>query len=404
MGTGSRDHCLEKGTTTLYAIWKRCTVNLTIKKSVTGNMGDVSKEFTFNYSYTDGDTTESKSFHAITNGGEYTIQNVPVGVTLKLQEQGDFGYRVTAVYNGQTLYDGAANEIEMRFPIVEGADKIEINNHRDAVPDTGVMLDSMPYIIILVLVLAGAILFCSQQTQEIPCLTGGGCNDDRQKRRRQKRPAENGQRRQKLRQGTWRSSAAEAGPGTWEEATRRKWTGHMEKRRDGNRTGHTEKQCGRSRTGRPEEIRQCVRASAGHTEKQRGGNRTRYTEKPDISEPEQAAREEKDAQRQRSRARDSRTARAKKQRQQEQLRRGYLDLLVRVVLLVAAGWILLTQVFLITQASGNGMFPALKDGDLVFAYRLQREYAKNDVVVYEADGEERIGRHCCAGDGCGDAG
>ena len=77
----------------------------------------------------------------------------------RLQEQGDFGYRVTAVYNGQTLYDGAANETEMLFPIVEGADKIEISNHRDAVPDTGVMLDSMPYIIILVLVLAGAILF-----------------------------------------------------------------------------------------------------------------------------------------------------------------------------------------------------------------------------------------------------
>lgn len=149
---------LEKDTTTLYAIWKRCTVNLTIKKSVTGNMGDVSKEFTFSYSYTDGDSTVTDNF-TITNGGEYTIQNVPVGVTLKLQEQGDFGYRVTAVYNGQTRYDGAANETEMLFPIVEGADKIEINNHRDAVPDTGVMLDSMPYIIILVLVLAGAILF-----------------------------------------------------------------------------------------------------------------------------------------------------------------------------------------------------------------------------------------------------
>lgn len=149
---------LDKDTTTLYAIWKRRTVNLTIKKSVTGNMGDVSKEFTFSYSYTDGNTTVDKNFR-ITNGGEYTISDVPVGVTLKLQEQGDFGYRVTAVYNGQTLYDGAANETEMLFPIVEGADKIEINNHRDAVPDTGVMLDSMPYIIILVLVLAGAILF-----------------------------------------------------------------------------------------------------------------------------------------------------------------------------------------------------------------------------------------------------
>lgn len=38
------------------------------------------------------------------------------------------------------------------------------------------------------------------------------------------------------------------------------------------------------------------------------------------------------------------------------------------------------------------MFPALKDGDLVIAFQLQREYAKNDVVVYRADGEERIGR------------
>lgn len=155
---GSGTIVLEKDTTTLYAIWKRCTVNLTIKKSVTGNMGDVSKEFTFNYSYTDGNSTESKNF-TITNGGEYTIKNVPVGVTLKLQEQGDFEYRVTAVYNDQTLYNSVANETEMSFTIVEGADKIEINNHRDAVLDTGVMLDSMPYIIILVLVLAGAILF-----------------------------------------------------------------------------------------------------------------------------------------------------------------------------------------------------------------------------------------------------
>ena len=38
------------------------------------------------------------------------------------------------------------------------------------------------------------------------------------------------------------------------------------------------------------------------------------------------------------------------------------------------------------------MFPAVKDGDLVIAFRFQREYAKNDVVVYTADGKTHIGR------------
>lgn len=182
-----------------------------------------------------------------------------------------------------------------------------------------------------------------------------------------------------LRQGTWRSSAAEAGQGTWRSDAAE--TGQGTRRSSAAEAGPGV----RKRSGSASELRQGTRRSSA-AETGQGTRRSR------TSEPEQAAREEKDAQRQRSRARDSRTARAKKQRQQEQLRRGYLDLLVRVVLLVAAGWILLTQVFLITQVSGNGMFPALKDGDLVFAYRLQREYAKNDVVVYEADGEERIGR------------
>ena len=38
------------------------------------------------------------------------------------------------------------------------------------------------------------------------------------------------------------------------------------------------------------------------------------------------------------------------------------------------------------------MFPAMKDGDLIIAYRLQQDYAKNDVVVYEMNGEQKVGR------------
>jgi len=73
-------------------------------------------------------------------------------------------------------------------------------------------------------------------------------------------------------------------------------------------------------------------------------------------------------------------------------RKGYVDLIVRVFLLLAAGYLLFSKVFLILPASGNEMFPAIKDGDLVLAYRLQRSYAKDDVVVYMREGRQRIGR------------
>ena len=73
-------------------------------------------------------------------------------------------------------------------------------------------------------------------------------------------------------------------------------------------------------------------------------------------------------------------------------RDGYRSLLARVVLLAAAGYVLLTQVFLITQMRGQSMFPAMKDGDLIIGYRLQGEYAKGDVIAYTAGGETRVGR------------
>ena len=73
-------------------------------------------------------------------------------------------------------------------------------------------------------------------------------------------------------------------------------------------------------------------------------------------------------------------------------RQGYWSLLLRILFLALAGWVMFTQVFLITQVSGNAMFPAVKDGDLVIAFRLQQEYAKNDVIVYTAEGEPHIGR------------
>lgn len=68
------------------------------------------------------------------------------------------------------------------------------------------------------------------------------------------------------------------------------------------------------------------------------------------------------------------------------------SLAVRLAVFAALFWVLLTQVYLVTQASGNEMFPAVKDGDLVLGCRLEKDYAKNDVVVYERSGRLRVGR------------
>lgn len=68
------------------------------------------------------------------------------------------------------------------------------------------------------------------------------------------------------------------------------------------------------------------------------------------------------------------------------------DLIRRIIILGLALWLLLSQVFLLTQIQGSDMFPALKDGDLAIGFRLQRSYAKNDVILYRTEGKLRAGR------------
>ncbi len=73
-------------------------------------------------------------------------------------------------------------------------------------------------------------------------------------------------------------------------------------------------------------------------------------------------------------------------------RSGYASLLVRLIVIAAAGYLFVTELFLIAQVGGMDMFPALKDGDLAIVFRLQQEYAKDDVVAYESTEGLRFGR------------
>lgn len=63
----------------------------------------------------------------------------------------------------------------------------------------------------------------------------------------------------------------------------------------------------------------------------------------------------------------------------------------KLAILVAVFAAIFHFVFGIHYLRGNYMFPALRDGDLVMTYKLE-EAVKNDVVLYDMNGEERLGR------------
>lgn len=74
------------------------------------------------------------------------------------------------------------------------------------------------------------------------------------------------------------------------------------------------------------------------------------------------------------------------------IKKGYLQLFVRLILIVIVAYLIFTQVFLITIVKGNDMFPALKDGDLAIVFRLQQKYLKEDVVSYKVNDNRYMGR------------
>ena len=84
-------------------------------------------------------------------------------------------------------------------------------------------------------------------------------------------------------------------------------------------------------------------------------------------------------------------AKPPKKRRKKSTLRLFLDLLLKLALIAAAVWALLTFVVGVTIHYGNNMYPAIRDGDLIVAYRLQRPYL-NAAVLYRHDGKLRMGR------------
>lgn len=65
---------------------------------------------------------------------------------------------------------------------------------------------------------------------------------------------------------------------------------------------------------------------------------------------------------------------------------------IRIVVFALFIFIIFGLVFGITVVTDNSMKPVLSAGDIVMFYRLDKDIRAGDVVVYETDGSDHVGR------------
>ena len=158
--------------TTFYAKYVPASANLTVTKTVTGKLGDTNKAFTFtitkdgkpvnnitedNIEVSDGAQwlNDGNGKFTLKDGATITFKNLPSG-EYKVVEDDYKGekYETSYVVDSGTPVNGQ----EASVTIGTDAKQINFTNHRTLEPDLGVLLDTLPYIVILAVVAGGVAL------------------------------------------------------------------------------------------------------------------------------------------------------------------------------------------------------------------------------------------------------
>lgn len=197
-----------------YAHYRKATSNVTITKEVKGLLGDTQKNFTFNVSITkkdgsdcsegvtakrdNGETVDLKNNFPLKHKETVTLENVPIGATITVTEEtpgahykvsanghdgeqsgsGPVTFTYVAVANTptttandtgeaalmllsmdeDTAVDADGDAVAYDSGIQVNNNQIVVTNHATLIPDTGVLLDTLPYIVILAVVAGGVAL------------------------------------------------------------------------------------------------------------------------------------------------------------------------------------------------------------------------------------------------------
>lgn len=151
------DTDITAGANILYAVWKQSTTTVTVTKQVTGNFADKTREFHFTYSWKAGenDTPTTGNFTLTHGATPFEIQNVPISATLTITEtDADLtNYTTSFTVNDVKVVENGRTH---SFAVSADGDTVVVTNEYEVVPDTGVILDSLPYVLILAVVALGA--------------------------------------------------------------------------------------------------------------------------------------------------------------------------------------------------------------------------------------------------------
>lgn len=166
-----------------YAQYVSNTQQLTVSKTVTGLLGDTGKTFTFQLKDaksnaviidTADDTAITMTGNAAWTGtdGKFTLKHgdtitfnkLPVGTydVYELNDEGALQHYQTTWTGADTVQttpiEGGAERIATVTIGADGAKTLAFTNHCKLIPDTGVLLDTLPYIVILAVVAGGVAL------------------------------------------------------------------------------------------------------------------------------------------------------------------------------------------------------------------------------------------------------
>lgn len=173
---------LADGTVNFYAHYEPVSADLTISKTVTGLLGDQHRAFTFQIfdknnkpvalsadnivTSTEGLTEDDKNNVGLVNNGtdgkftlvsgaSITLKNLPSG-EYKVIEDNVAGYDTSwKLGESGELHEKSA---EATVNVQGTAQTLAFTNHATLEPDTGVLLDTLPYIVILAVVAGGVAL------------------------------------------------------------------------------------------------------------------------------------------------------------------------------------------------------------------------------------------------------
>lgn len=165
-----------KEDTTFYAKYVPASANLTVSKTVTGKLGDTNKAFTFTITKADGtaanitDTNieiseadrakvewKGNGQFTLKDGASIIFKNLPSG-EYKVIEEDYSGEKYDTSWQIGT--DGEVYEKNSTATVTIGTTEqtVHFTNHRTLEPDLGVLLDTLPYIVILAVVAGGVAL------------------------------------------------------------------------------------------------------------------------------------------------------------------------------------------------------------------------------------------------------